>query len=69
MISTSDGSLPEDQAKAFARQYAEELQAEKMSKNNKLVNSRIQEAGDDALYGMRGMDLVSKVRAGEVNFI
>jgi len=69
MISTSDGSLPEDQAKAFARQYAEDLQAEKMSKNNKLVNSRIQEAGDDALYGMRGMDLVSKVRAGEVNFI
>lgn len=69
MISTSDGSLPEDQAKAFARQYAEDLQAEKMSKNNKLVNSRIQEAGDDALYGMRGMDLVSKVRAGEINFI
>mgnify|MGYP001340053209 FL=1 len=69
MTSTSDGSLPEDQAKEFARQYAEDLQAEKMSKNNKLVNSRIQEAGDDALYGMRGMDLVSKVRAGEVNFI
>ena len=69
MTSTSDGSLPEDQAKAFARQYAEELQAEKISKNNKLVNSRIQEAGDDALYGMGGMDLVSKVRAGEVNFI
>ena len=69
MTSTSDGSLPEDRAKAFARQYAEDLQAEKMSKNNKLVNSRIQEAGDDALYGMRGMDLVSKVRAGEVNFI
>ena len=69
MTSTSDGSLPEDQAKAFARQYAEDLQAEKRSKNNKLVNSRIQEAGDDALYGMRGMDLVSKVRAGEVNFI
>ena len=69
MISTSDGSLPEDQAKAFAKQYAEELQAEKMSKNNKLVDSRIQEAGDDALYGMRGMDLVSKVRAGEINFI
>ena len=58
MTSISDGSLPEDQAKAFARQYAEELQAEKISKNNKLVNSRIQEAGDDALYGMRGMDLV-----------
>ena len=69
MISTSDGSLPEDQAKAFAKQYAEELKAEKMSKNNKLVDSRIQEAGDDALYGMRGMDLVSKVRAGEINFI
>ena len=41
MTSTSDGSLPEDQAKAFARQYAEDLQAEKMSKNNKLVLSLI----------------------------
>ena len=55
MNSISDGSLPEDQAKAFARQYAEELQAEKRAKNTELVNSRIQEAGDDALYGMRGM--------------
>ena len=69
MISTSDGSLPEDQAKAFARQYAEELQAEKRAKNTELVNSRIQEAGDDALYGMRGMDLVQKVRSGEVKFV
>tara|TARA_B100000925_G_scaffold268749_1_gene230086 strand:+ start:832 stop:1041 length:210 start_codon:yes stop_codon:yes gene_type:complete len=69
MNSTSDGSLPEDQAKAFARQYAEELQAEKRAKNTELVNSRIQEAGDDALYGMRGMDLVQKVRSGEVKFV
>ena len=69
MNSTSDGSLPEDQAKAFAKQYAEELQAEKRAKNTELVNSRIQEAGDDALYGMRGMDLVQKVRSGEVKFV
>tara|TARA_B100000927_G_scaffold140500_1_gene113380 strand:+ start:1779 stop:1988 length:210 start_codon:yes stop_codon:yes gene_type:complete len=69
MNSISDGSLPEDQAKAFARQYAEELQAEKRAKNTELVNSRIQEAGDDALYGMRGMDLVQKVRSGEVKFV
>ena len=69
MNSTSDGLLPEDQAKAFARQYAEELQAEKRAKNTELVNSRIQEAGDDALYGMRGMDLVQKVRSGEVKFV
>ena len=69
MNSTSDGSLPEDQAKAFARQYAEDLQAEKRAKNTELVNSRIQEAGDDALYGMRGMDLVQKVRSGEVKFV
>ena len=29
MISTSDGSLPEEQAKAFAKQYAKEIQEEK----------------------------------------
>ena len=32
MISTSDGSLPEDQAKAFAKQYAEELHQEQKAK-------------------------------------
>ena len=32
MISTSDGSLPEEEAKAFAKQYAKELQEEKTSK-------------------------------------
>ena len=30
MTSTSDGSQAEEQAKAFARQYAKEFQAEKM---------------------------------------
>ena len=34
MISTSDGSLPEEEAKAFAKQYAAELQQEQQEKND-----------------------------------
>ena len=69
MNSTSDGLSPEEEAKAFARQYAEELQAEERAKNNELVDRRMVEAGDEPLYGMRGMDLASRVRSGEVRFV
>ena len=50
MISTSDGSLPEDQAKAFAQQYAKELQEEKQEKNDALVKARSSKPGDTAMY-------------------
>ena len=40
MISTSDGSLPEEEAKAFAKQYAAELQEEKQETNDALVEAR-----------------------------
>ena len=40
MISTSDGSLPEEEAKAFAKQYAAELQEEKQKTNDALVQAR-----------------------------
>ena len=40
MISTSDGSLPEEEAKLFAQQYAKELQEEKQAKNDALVKAR-----------------------------
>ena len=40
MISTSDGSLPKEEAKLFAQQYAKELQEEKQEKNDALVKAR-----------------------------
>ena len=40
MISTSDGSLPEEQAKAFAKQYAKEIQAEKDEQIRKIVAAK-----------------------------
>ena len=40
MISTSDGSLPKEEAKAFAKQYAKEFQAEKEAPINELVKGR-----------------------------
>ena len=40
MTSTSDGSQAEEQAKAFARQYAKEFQAEKEAPINELVKGR-----------------------------
>ena len=69
MISTSDGSLPEDQAKAFAKQYAKELQEEKQSQNDALVKARSREEGDTALYGKPGQDLKSKIQSGEIKII
>ena len=69
MISTLDGSPPEDQAKAFARQYAKELQEEKKAKNDALVDARSSKEGDTALYGKPGQDLNSKIQSGEIKIV
>ena len=50
MTSISDGSLPEEEAKAFAQQYAKELQEEKQATNDALVQARGIKEGDTALY-------------------
>jgi uncharacterized protein YeaO (DUF488 family) len=69
MTSISDGSLPEDQAKAFARQYAQELQEEKQAKNDALVEARAVKEGDVALYGKTGQDLNSKIQSGQIKIV
>ena len=69
MISTSDGSLPEEEAKAFAKQYAKESQEEKQSQNYALVKARSREEGDTALYGKPGQDLNSKIQSGEIKIV
>ena len=69
MISTSDGSLPEDQAKAFAKQYAKELQEEKQATNDALVDARGIKEGDVALYGKAGQDLNSKIQSGQIKIM
>ena len=69
MISTSDGSLPEDQAKAFAQQYAKELKEEKQATNDALVQARGIKEGDVALYGKAGQDLNSKIQSGEIKIV
>ena len=69
MISTSDGSLPEDQAKAFAQQYAKELQEEKQATNDALVQARGIKEGDVALYGKAGQDLNSKIQSGQIKIM
>jgi len=69
MISTSDGSLPEDQAKAFAQQYAKELQEEKQATNDALVAARGIKEGDVALYGKAGQDLNSKIQSGQIKIV
>ena len=69
MTSTSDGSLPEDQAKAFAQQYAKELQEEKQATNDALVEARGIKEGDVALYGKAGQDLNSKIQSGEIKIV
>ena len=66
MIYTSDGSLPEDQAKAFAKQYAEELHQEQKAKIDSLVAGRSKKPGDESLYGKPGQDLRSKIQSGEI---
>ena len=69
MISTSDGSLPEEEAKAFAKQYAAELQQEEQEKNDALVQARGIKEGDTALYGKPGQDLNSKIQSGEIKIV
>ena len=69
MISTSDGALPEDQAKAFAQQYAKELQEEKQATNDALVQARGIKEGDVALYGKAGQDLNSKIQSGQIKIV
>ena len=69
MISTSDGSLPEEEAKAFAKQYAKELQEEKQAENDALVEVRSRKEGDTALYGKPGQDLNSKIQSGEIKIV
>jgi len=41
MISTSDGSLPEEEAKAFAKQYAKELGIDSSGKKDELIQKII----------------------------
>ena len=69
MISTSDGSLPEEEAKAFAKQYAAELQEEKRQKNDALVQARTRKEGDTAMYGITGQDLKSKIESGQIQIM
>ena len=70
MISTSDGSLPEEEAKAFAKQYAKELQEEKQANaNDALVQARGIKEGDTALYGKPGQDLKSKIQSGQIKIV
>ena len=69
MISTSDGSLPEEQAKAFAKQYAQELHEEQKAKNDSLVSARSKKPGDEPLYGKTGQDLKSKIQSGEIKIV
>ena len=66
MISTSDGSLPEEEAKAFAKQYAAELKLEKQKTNDALVKARSSNPGDTAMYGKPGQDLNSKIQSGQI---
>ena len=69
MISTSDGSLPEEEAKAFAKQYAAELQLEKQKTNDALVKARSSNPGDTAMYGKPGQDLNSKIQSGQIKIV
>jgi hypothetical protein len=62
MTSTSDGSQAEEQAKAFARQYAKEFQAEMEQPIDELFKIR----KSDPLRGELGQDLKSKIQSGEI---
>ena len=71
MISTSDGSLPskEEEAKAFAKQYAKEFQQEHDEKVRKIVNAKKYKEGDIAMKGMPGQDLNSKIQSGQIKIV
>ena len=55
--------------KAFAQQYAKELQEEKQAKNDALVKARSSKPGDIAMYGKPGQDLNSKIQSGEIKIV
>ena len=71
MTSTSDGSQAEEQAKAFARQYAKEFQAEKEAPINELVKGRAPnfergEIGQDLNYErIMFVRAIKDIKAGE----
>ena len=69
MTSISDGSLPEDQAKVFARQYAKEIQEEKDEATKKIVDERNYKPGDNALRGLVVQDLNSKIQSGQIKIV
>tara|TARA_R100000353_G_scaffold26862_2_gene22682 strand:+ start:297 stop:506 length:210 start_codon:yes stop_codon:yes gene_type:complete len=69
MISTSDGSQPNELALAFAKQYAKEFQEEKEALNKELVKSRSAGPGEMALKGTRGQDLRSKIASGVIKIL
>ena len=68
MISTSDGSLPdkEKEAKAFLKEYAEDFQQEHDEKMQKVVDAKTYKPGDEAMKGLSGLDLKSKIRSGQI---
>ena len=65
MTSTSDGLQADKQAKAFARQYAKEFQAEMEQPINELVAAR----ASDPERGEIGQDLKSKIQSGEIKIM
>ena len=64
-----DGQLPEEEAKAFAKQYAKEIQEEMQLKNQALVDAKARKEGDVAMYGKEGQDLKSKIQSGQIKIV
>jgi len=70
MNSMLDGQLPEEEeAKAFAKQYAKEIQEEMQLKNQALVDAKARKEGDVAMYGKEGQDLKSKIQSGQIKIV
>ena len=69
MISTLDGSPPEEQAKAFLKRKTEEIQAEQEDKIRKIVDAKSYKPGDTAMYGKPGQDLNSKIQSGQIKIV
>ena len=69
MTSTSDGSQAEEQAKAFARQYAKEFQEEMEAPINELVRGRAPDYERGEIGLRRGQDLNSKIQSGEIKIV
>ena len=69
MNSMLDGQLPEEEAKAFAKQYAKEIQEEMQLKNQALVDAKAAKEGDIAMYGKEGQDLKTKIQSGQIKIV